>query len=116
MRMTAVVLIAAIFGPASSSWAGQQPATPLNPQNDSKMRDLEAKARQLVQEMTLQRASRHKPTINCGLTLVSPDPEHDAKIRIPPPQGATPTIRRVTPSVCRADQKPQLDLPALPRR
>ena len=115
MRLTSGVLVAAILGFASSSWAGQQSVPPPTSKDAPTQQDLERAARELAQAMARQFAfDNQKPTLNCGLTLIPPDPKQDAKIRIPPTTGVTPTIRSVPPPMCRANRTQPFKLPITP--
>ena len=93
MRPTAGVFVTAILAFASTSWAGQQPLTPLSQKGAPAPRDFDRAARELAEAMARQFAFDQKPSVNCGLTLVPPDPRPDAKFRVSPPKGPTPTIR-----------------------
>lgn len=83
--------------------------------------DKAAQQLQALTQTTLEEVTR-KPTVNCGLTLVPPDPKLDAKIRVPMAKGpagatgVTPMIRRVTPPICRPARTFGPVLPPLPRR
>jgi len=103
MRTIVMLLVGTMLTPLPL--AAQQPAEPPVPQNEPQRRDLEEWARQLAQSMSQRLAFVQRPSVNCGLTLVAPDPRLDAKARVPPPQsGAAPTIRTIRPTVCAPDQ------------
>jgi hypothetical protein len=110
MRMTVMLLVASVLAPLSL--AAQQATEPAAPQTEPRHEELEEAARQLAEALTA-RAVNAPPRVNCGLTLVRPDPRLDARVRVsPPPNGPTPTIRTVRPTVCAPAQLPMLRPPA----
>ncbi len=101
------VLIAGVLAaPASLSAAG--PAGRANPYTNlfTGRLDLQSTRPLLTAPTSLPSQaglpSAQSPTIVCGMTLVPADPKIDPRILVPAPtRGVTPSMRIVTPTICR---------------
>ena len=120
MRITSPVLAAGILVLASSPRAlAHEPwSFQIDPSKNAALAEQLEKTAQQRQDLSQAAAQRQvqRPTVNCGLTLVPPDPKLDAAIRVPAPTRVTPTIRTVTPPMCRAEATRQFTVPTSPRR
>ena len=116
MRITSVVLIGGILGLAGPSlaWADEPAAFHLD---SAALADQVGRAAQQLEDLAQATARlAQRPTVNCGLTLVPPDPKLDARIRKAAPAGVRPSMRTVTPPMCRAEATTRFTVPTTPRR
>jgi hypothetical protein len=105
--LSLVVLITGVLAaPASLSAAG--PAGRANPYTSLFTGRLEVQSTRppLTKPTPLPRQpglpSAQTPTIVCGMTIVPSDAKIDQRILVPAPtRGVTPSIRIITPTICR---------------
>jgi hypothetical protein len=87
------------FEPLRQLFAGQLDGKPVVP-------PMPAQSGTLLQQPTTPSAASSnapRPMVACGMTLVPADPKLDARMLVPVPRNnAEPSIRTVTPTVCRS--------------